>query len=140
MNPLPTTCQQPLPVLEGLSKEFYAWCQRGELRFQCCNQCRSLRHVPREICPHCSSMKSEWVRSRGQGTIYTWTEVVRPLHPAFADAAPYAPVVVEMTEGVRMLSRVLDCPPAELRIGMPVEVEFVRATDEVVLPFFRRVS
>lgn len=140
MNQQSTAYQQPLPALEGLSKEFYAWCRQGELRFQSCSQCGCLRHVPREICPHCSSMKSEWVRSQGRGAIYTWTEVVRPLHPAFTDIAPYAPVVVEMTEGVRMLSCVLDCPPAELRIGMPVEVEFVQVTDEVTLPFFHRVS
>ena len=61
------------------------------------------------------------------------------LHPAFAGDAPYAPVIVEMDEGVRMLGRVLDCPPEALAIGMPVAVEFVAAGGGAVhLPYFRR--
>ncbi|MCK0508149.1 Zn-ribbon domain-containing OB-fold protein [Aromatoleum anaerobium] len=128
---------KPLPSHEGLHGAFYAWCRDRELRFQRCSGCGRFRHVPREICAHCSSIEWEWVRSSGRGTIYTWTEVARALHPAFADATPYAPVVVEMEEGVRMLSRVIDCAPDELAIGMPVEVEFVPVSDDVTLPFFR---
>ncbi len=130
---------KPLPVLDGLSKEFYAWCQRGELRFQRCGDCGAWRHVPREICAACGSWQWEWARSSGRGVIYTWTVVARALHPAFAAETPFAPVVVEMAEGVRLLSRVVDCPPEALAIGMPVEVIFEVATSEVTLPMFRRI-
>ncbi|CAB1370125.1 Zn-ribbon domain-containing OB-fold protein [Denitratisoma oestradiolicum] len=129
---------KPLPALEGLSKEFYDWCRQGELRFQRCKCCGTFRHVPREICAQCSSFDWEWVRSSGKGTIFTWTVVARALHPAFGNAAPYAPVVVEMEEGVRVLTQMLDCPPEELKIGMPVQVEFRAVTDAVTLPYFRR--
>lgn len=131
---------KPLPALNGLHGEFYAWCRDRELRFQRCTGCGRYRHVPREICAHCSSMEWEWARSSGRGTVFTWTEVVRALHPAFGAATPYAPVVVEMEEGVRLLSRVVGCAPDELVIGMPVEVEFVPVSDEVTLPFFRRAA
>ena len=61
------------------------------------------------------------------------------MHPGFAADAPYAPVVVEMDEGVRLVSLMLDCAPDELAIDMPVVVELVAAGPDVVLPKFRRV-
>ncbi|MCB1631729.1 MAG: OB-fold domain-containing protein [Pseudomonadales bacterium] len=130
---------KPLPRLEGLSGEFYGWCKQRELRFQRCKDCGSFRHVPRSMCPECNSMDWEWGRSSGRGTVYTWTVVERALHPAFMKATPLAPVVVEMEEGVRLLSTLVDCAPQELAIGMPVEVVFEDVTPEVTLPRFRRV-
>jgi hypothetical protein len=131
------TYAKPLPVLEGLTKQFYAWCKQGELRFQRCKDCSAWRHVPREMCPACGSWSWEWVRSSGRGTVFTWTTAARPLHPAFKDCAPYAPVVVEMEEGVRLLSEMVDIAPDALVIGMPVEVTFDAVTDEVTLPKFK---
>ena len=61
------------------------------------------------------------------------------MHPAFVDDAPYAPVVVEMEEGVRLVGQMVDCPPDALAIDTPVEVVFVAVTPEVTLPKFRRV-
>lgn len=129
---------RPLPVMSGLSKEFHDWCRQGELRFQRCSHCGAFRHVPREICAQCSSFDWTWEKSSGLGTIFTFTVVARALHPAFAKAVPYAPVVVEMAEGVRLVSRVVDCPPDQLAIGMAVRVDFETVGD-VVLPCFRRV-
>lgn len=85
-------------------------------------------------------MEWEWARSSGRGTVYTWTVVERALHPAFVNATPIAPVVVEMEEGVRLLSTLVDCAPADLAIGMPVEVVFEAVTPEVTLPRFRRAA
>ncbi len=129
---------KPLPLLEGLSEEFFGWCKNGELRFQRCTECGVWRHVPREMCADCGSIDWDWQRSCGRGKVFTWTVVERPLHPAFAESVPYAPVVVEMEEGVRVLSEVVDCAPSELRIDMPVDVHFVAVTEEVTLPVFRR--
>ena len=64
----------------------------------------------------------------------------RALHPAFGESVPYAPTVVELEEGVRLLSVLVDCPPDDLEIGMPVEVVFDAVTDEITLPKFRRTS
>lgn len=129
---------QPLPELDGLTKAFYDHCQAGELRFQRCSDCGHFRHVPRDVCAHCGSFAWEWASSSGRGIIYTWTVVNRALHPAFADATPYAPVVVELEEGVRVVSQVLDCRPEELRIGLPVKVKFVPVNKQLSLPYFCR--
>lgn len=129
---------KPLPALEGLSKEFYDWCRQHELRFQRCADCAAWRHVPREQCAECGSPRWEWAKSSGRGVVFTWTVVARAMHPAFVADVPYAPVVVELDEGVRLVSEVLDCSPDELAIGMPVDVAFVDVTPELTLPKFRR--
>ncbi|MBW2241417.1 MAG: OB-fold domain-containing protein [Deltaproteobacteria bacterium] len=138
MNQVETGIPKPLPLLEGLAGEFYGYCKNGELRFQRCRDCRSWRHVPREMCAGCGSWEWEWERSSGRGRVFTWTVVVRALHPAFQEACPYAPVVIEMEEGVRILSQVTDCPPDQLEIDMAVEVVFEDANEDVTLPKFRR--
>ena len=131
---------KPLPLLQGFAKEFYDWCKRRELRFQRCNACGAWRHVPREMCAACSSWRWEWARSSGRGRVFTWTVTVRAMHPAFKADVPYVPVVIEMDEGVRLLSQVVDCPPDALQVGMPVEVVFDEVTPEITLPKFHRVQ
>lgn len=131
---------KPLPLMQGLTKEFYEWCKKHELRFQRCSDCGAWRHVPREMCAECGSMRWEWAKSSGRGKVFTWTVVARAMHPAFMEDVPYAPVVVEMEEGVRLVSWVVDCPPEELEMGMPVEVVFDDVTPEVTLPKFRRAG
>ena len=129
---------KPLPALDGLTKEFYNWCRRGDLRFQRCSACQAWRHVPRPMCASCGSFEWTWQRSSGRGTVFSWTVAERPMHPAFQDDAPYAPVVIEMAEGVRLVSEMLDCSPDELEIGMPVELVFDHVTPEITLPKFKR--
>ncbi len=124
--------------MEGLAGQFYGWCRKRELRFQHCTACGAWRHVPRELCAACGSWAWEWAPSSGRGTVFTWTVAVRAMHPAFQRVVPYAAVVIEMEEGVRILSTVTDCPPDELVIGMPVTVAFDDVTPEVTLPTFRR--
>lgn len=134
-----TTYDKPLPKMDGLTKEFYDWCAKGELRFQRCKCCGAWRHIPRDICAECSSFDWEWALSSGRGTVFTWTVVARALHPAFGTSTPYAPVVVELEGGVRLLTQLTDVAPDALKIGMPVQVVFQKATDEITLPYFHRI-
>jgi len=132
--------EHPLPELEGLTREFYDFCKQGTLHFQRCSSCRTWRHVPREMCAECGSWDWAWVASTGRGRIFSWTVVARALHPAFQDDTPYAPVIVEMDEGVRLLTQVTDVAPEALEIDMPVEVAFEAVTPEITLPRFRRAA
>jgi len=90
------------------------------------------------MCAGCGSMAWEWARSSGRGRVFTWTVTAVALHPAFKGATPYASVVVELEEGVRIVSQLIDCTPDELEIDMPVTVEFEAVTPEVTLPKFKR--
>lgn len=130
---------KPLPDMQGLTKEFYGWCARSQLRFQRCAQCRAWRHVPRVMCAECGSSGWSWALSSGRGRVFTWTVAARPMHPEFVDV-PWATVVVEMDEGVRLVSEVVDCEPEQLEIDMPVKVFFQTVTPEVTLPKFWRAE
>ena len=134
-----TGYNKPVPSTDGMTREFYSFCRSGELRFQKCSGCAKWRHVPRLMCAQCGSWEWEWARSSGKGKLFTWTVVERPMHPGFVDDIPYAPAMIELDEGVRMISWVIDCPPDQLVRGMPVEVVFQQINEELTLPRFRRV-
>jgi len=90
------------------------------------------------MCPRCLSTEKEWVPSEGKGTVYARVNFV------YANAAypgikvPYAVVVIEMVEGVRMISDIYDVPPDEVYIGMPVEIMFDDIADDLTLPKFKK--
>jgi uncharacterized OB-fold protein len=134
------TVAKPLPTLEGLAGEFYGFCKQGELRFQRCAGCRIWRHVPREMCAECGSWDWSWERSSGRGRVFSWTVVARALHPAFQTDTPYTVVIVELEEGVRVLTHVPDVAPDALAVDLPVEVYFEAVTPDVTLPYFRRAD
>jgi uncharacterized protein len=90
------------------------------------------------MCPVCHSLEKEWVPSKGKGKIYSWVTYREAPHPAFK--APYSVVLVELEEGIRLVSNMLDCTPEEIHIGMPVEVVFDDITEDVTLPKFRKVG
>lgn len=131
---------RPLPRLRGFAADFYAYCRQHELRFQRCADCGRWRHVPRDMCAACGSFDWEWVRSSGKGTLFSWTTTMQPMMPQFADLVPYSPVVVELEEGVRMLSWLVDVDADDFALGLPVEVVFDDVTPDVTLPKFRRAG
>lgn len=131
------TYNKPLPLLAGRTGEFYGFCKDGELRFQRCKHCGQWRHVPRDMCAKCGSWDWEWAKSSGRGKVFTWTVVTLPMHPAFTDEVPYAVCLIELDEGPRIVSRIVDVPPQNIRKDMPVEVFFDAVTPDVTLPKFR---
>jgi uncharacterized protein len=135
-----TTYKRPLPRRRGMAGEFYDYCKKHELRFQHCTNCGTWRHVPRDMCAKCGSFVWEWAKSSGKGKLFSWTTAMQPMLPQFADLVPYSPVVIEMDEGVRLVSWLTNVPPEELRLGLPVEVVFDDVTPEVTLPKFRRAA
>jgi uncharacterized OB-fold protein len=130
----------PLPTRRGFAEDFYRFCKLHELRFQRCQECGTWRHGPREMCARCNSFKWEWAKSSGKGKIFSFTTVHQAMLPEFADHLPYNIVVVEMEEGVRILSWPVDLAADELRLDLPVEVVFDDVTAEVTLPKFRRAG
>jgi uncharacterized OB-fold protein len=90
------------------------------------------------MCPKCNSTDAEWAPVSGRGKVYSMTVVQHPTHPAFADV-PYAVVIVELEEGMRMVGDVVDAKPEEIYIGMPVTVVFDDVTEDVTLPRFKKL-
>jgi uncharacterized OB-fold protein len=90
------------------------------------------------MCAKCGSFKWNWTPSSGKGTLFSWTTATQPMMPQFAESVPYSPVVVELEEGVRMVTWLVDVKPDELQLGMPLQVAFDDVTPEVTLPKFKR--
>ncbi len=126
------------PRVDLDNQGFWEAVKQHKLVFQKCKDCGLLVHRPRPMCPRCNSMEREWVPSTGKGVVYSWVNFV------YANAAypgikvPYTVVVVEMAEGVRMISNLYDVKPEEVYVGMPVEVVFDDIADDLTLPKFRR--
>lgn len=86
------------------------------------------------MCPQCHSLSIEVVELSGHGTLYSYSVLHHPQHPAFD--YPVLAALVDLDEGVRMVSNLTGIGPNDIRIGMPVEVEFPEH-DGTYLPIFR---
>jgi uncharacterized OB-fold protein len=101
-----------------------------------CAQCGQHRLPGRERCADCWSTESEWVEASGRGKLYTFGIMHQQYHPSFADAIPYNFALVELEEGPRLVTNIVDCPNEELRVDMPVEAVFDDVSEETTLVRF----
>ena len=128
---------KPLPQITREMAPFWEAARRHELVVQRCRGCGAYRFPARDLCSRCLSREAEWAPVSGRGAVFSYAIMHQVYHPGFADVVPYAIVVVELEEGVRMLSNLVDCPVERIEIGMPVEAVFEAVTPEVTLPKFR---
>jgi len=124
------------PVANPDTQPFWDGCARGELLLQACSACGRYRHPPSPICPHCRSDRHAWVPASGRGTVYTFTVVRQALARGWDDLIPYVVAVIELDEGPKLLSNLVNVAPEAVTIGMPVEVIFESA-GETKLPLFQ---
>ncbi len=129
--------KKPLPTIVGETKPFWNSCQQGRLLIQKCGRCGEHQFYPRGICANCWSNDIQWARSSGKGTVWTFTLTYQNRTPGFAEEVPYILALVELDEGVKMFTNIVECNPRNVKIGMPVEVTFVQATTQVAIPFFK---
>jgi uncharacterized protein len=127
---------KPVPRGDLLHGEFWEFCRKHELRFQRCTDCDTWRHMPRESCEKCSSFNWSWERSSGKAKLFSWTIIHSALHPGYAHELPYAAVIVEMDEGVKLVTRLVDIPHDALKLELPLQVEFEDVAEGVTLHAF----
>ena len=128
---------KPLPEPSIDSQPFWDGLKERRLMLQTCSDCGTVRHYPRPMCGECHSMQCHWTEASGHGTLYSWTETHHPFHFGFKGEIPYILATVDLDEGVRIQTQLLDAKMEDLKIGLPVEVVYGAATDEWVLPYFR---
>jgi uncharacterized protein len=85
----------------------------------------------------CGAENPRWVEASGRGVIYSYTIIRQNRSPEFVNDTPYNVAIVQLEEGPRMLSDIVDVGPADLRVDLPVSVVFDRVTDTISLPRFR---
>jgi uncharacterized OB-fold protein len=131
--------KKPLPIPDGDSHVFWQGCKENKLLIQKCKDCSKHIFYPRILCPHCFSEQVEWVESTGKGKIYSYTIARRGGGPAFKDDAPYAVALIELDEGVRMFSNIINIDVEKVKCDLPVEVVFEEQED-FTLPKFQPIS
>ncbi len=120
-------------LFAGLGPEafFRERLKAGEFRIQQCDSCHKHIYYPRTLCPHCGSPKQTWKQASGEGTVYsTSVEHYRPEAGGDKNIA-----VIELAEGPRLLTRVTDIAPAEVKIGMKVRAYIGEADGKPILYF-----
>ena len=128
---------KPLPTVSGETKPYWDSCRRDQLVIQKCDSCGEYQFYARGICANCWSNDIQWYRASGKGTVWTFTVTHQNRTPGFAEDVPYVLALVELEEGVRMFTNIVECEPREVKIGMAVEVTFVRANDQISIPYFK---
>lgn len=118
------------------SQPYWDGIAQGELRIQRCDACSRAVFYPRALCPHCHSDQLSWITATGKGTIYSYT-VAHQAFGSFAKDAPYVVAIVELAEGARMMTRIVDAPRERIAIGVPVQVTFTPIAEDITLPYFR---
>jgi uncharacterized OB-fold protein len=129
----------PLPYPGPDDHAFWEGCKAHELRIQRCTGCGALRYWGQPMCSACNSLDSEAIPASGRGKIWSYTTTYHGFGRVWRDAVPYTVVVVQLDEGPRMTSNLVDAAPEAIKVGLPVEIVWDDVTDEVTLPKFRLV-
>jgi uncharacterized protein len=125
---------RPQPTPE--TAHFWHGTRAGELRLQRCDACSHIYFPPRPFCPACASRGVSVFAASGRAKLYSYV-ISHRAAPGFT--APYSIAVVELEEGPRMMTNIVNCPqtPEALQLDMPVEVVFEALDDTISLPHFR---
>ena len=119
----------PAPAVSPETKPFWDGTAEGRLLLQRCADCTAVVWYPRTFCPECPAGRLEWFEASGRGTVYSFTVVRRGATGAYRDAAPYVLAYVELEEGPRLMTNIVDCDVDAVRIGDEVRAVF-HPTDE----------
>lgn len=140
MSPEPGAAPRfDLPEPDAFTRPYWDAAAEGRLLIRRCGGCGRAHHYPREFCPYCWSEDVEWEPASGRATLYTWSVVHRNDLPPFGERVPYVAAVVDLAEGPRMTTEIVECAHTGLRIGMGLTVAF-RALEGGVgeaVPVFR---
>lgn len=128
---------KPLPTLTKLNRPYFEGAKQGELRLQRCDACGHSWFPPSKNCPRCLSTEWQWVKASGRGRVWSWIVMHQRYFKAFEADLRYNVAFIELDEGPRLMSTLVDVAPDQIRCDMPVTVTFEDATDEIAVPKFR---
>jgi uncharacterized OB-fold protein len=130
---------KPVPAPSPESQPYWRAARAHELRLPFCRPCQAFYFYPRRFCPRCFSWDIEWRPVSGRGRLYTFAIQYRAFHPGWAEDTPYVTAIVQLDEGPRIFTRLVDVDPdpKAVHCDMPVEVAFQDVSEEISLPVFR---
>ena len=134
---------KPIPVPSQVSQPYWEGCRRHVLQAQQCRGCGHRWMYPSRVChgPDCAALDDyDWVPLSGRGEVYTFSVHHQAPSVEWAEDVPYVFGVVRLEEGMFLTTNVVGIDPADVRIGMPVEVVFDDVTEDIAIPRFRPVA
>jgi uncharacterized OB-fold protein len=128
--------EKPLPLVNDLNRPHWEGARRGELMIQRCAACGHLQFPPLPNCTRCLAEDLGWTRVSGKGKVFSFVVYHQAWSPGFQAEVPYNVAIVELEEGVRLISNIVDVPNDRLAVDLPVEVTFEAVTEELAVPKF----
>jgi uncharacterized OB-fold protein len=126
--------KKPLPEMQPWSVKFWEGTKQHKLLIQECKDCGIKIFYPRKFCPECWSSDLSWSEASGKGKVFSYSVTMAGVEDKFAGDLPFVLALVDLNEGVRMMTNIVNCRPDEVSIGMDVEVVFEDVTEEITLP------
>lgn len=127
---------KPIPRPSPESAHFWGAAREHRLELPRCNACGKMWFPPSQSCPHCLATDFAWLPVSGVGKVYSFVTYHRVYHPAFRGEVPYVVAIVELVEGPRLLTNIVDAAPEAVRCDMPVKVVFDDLDENVSVPKF----
>lgn len=137
-RPRPRTApkpKRPRPAITQDNAFFFEGARQHRLLIQRCTACGTLRHPPLPACGACRSFEWDTVEASGRGELYSWVVVHHPQVAAFDYPLPIG--LVALAEGTRVVADLVGVETAQLRVGLPLQVDFLECDDELTVPVFR---
>ena len=128
---------KPLPAITRLNQPYWDGLRNHELRMQRCDDCNRVLYPPSPMCPRCGSHKLVWTRLSGRGRVNSWVVFHQSYFKSFEGEIPYNVTEVELEEGPRLMTNLLEVSNDDIRAGMPVEIVYDDVTEELTLAKFR---
>jgi uncharacterized OB-fold protein len=131
---------RPLPnPMTPEAKPYWDGLQEHKLMLPKCEDCGKPFFYPRVLCPHCQSWRITWIQASGKGKLYSFEIAHQQLNRRFKIPTPYILAMIELEEGPRMMSNLvnIEANPQVIQCDMPVEVVFEKLTDDVTIPLFQ---
>jgi uncharacterized OB-fold protein len=131
---------RPLPTpMTPEAKPYWDGLKEHKLMMPKCADCGLVFFYPRVICPSCHSRQITWIQASGKGKLYSFEIVHQRLNPNYKLPTPYVLAMIELEEGARMMSNLINVEPDPqvIKCDMPVEVVYEKLTDDVTIPLFQ---
>jgi uncharacterized OB-fold protein len=131
---------RPIPTpITPEAKPYWDGLKEQKLMLPKCEDCGKPFFYPRVICPYCHSRQITWVQASGKGKLYSFEIVYQRLNPRYKLATPYVLAMIELEEGPRMMSNLVNIEPDPqvIKCDLPVEVVYEKLTDDITVPLFQ---
>jgi len=124
------------PIVTPENERYWRSARAHALELPYCLACERAFYPPQHRCPFCLSDRVDWRRASGRGRVYSWIVMHQVYDPSFKDRAPYPVAVIELEEGPRLVTNLVEVQNDAIRLDMPVRAVYDDLNDEIALVQF----